>query len=95
MEISLPWRETPLSEIILDRSGTWSSESLCLAGLRHLERAAIRQPMDRLVLDLPTRALAWLDGAGAPLKGLMAERYGGRLSYAASTRDAPIVYQAS
>ena len=95
MEISLPWRETPLSEIILDQSGTWSGESLCLAGLRHLERAAIRQPMDRLVLDLPTRALAWLDGAGAPLKSLMAERYGGRLSYAASTRDAPIVYQAT
>jgi Ribonuclease E/G family len=95
MEMSLPWRETPLDERLLDGDGRFTDESQCLAGLRSLEREATRSPMDKLTLELPQGAAAWLKGRGAPLMALLSEKYGHRFSYLASTKAEPIVYQAA
>jgi hypothetical protein len=94
MEMSLPWREIPLDERVLDERRELSDESLCLAGLRLLERTAAKSPMDQLVLELPERAMTWLEGRGAPLMATLSDKYGHRVSYLASTKRAPIVYQA-
>jgi len=94
MEMSLPWRETPLDERVLDECGEFSDESLCLAGLRLLERTATKSPMEKLTLELPERAMTWLESRGASLMAMLSEKYGHRVSYLASTKPAPIVYQA-
>lgn len=95
MEMSLPWHETPLDERMLDSHGEPTGETLSLAGLRRLERAAISSPMDKLVLELPAHAMAWLEQHGAALKAMLAEKYGHRFSFLTSTKPAPVVYQAA
>ena len=93
MEMSLPWRETPLEERLLEPDGTPSGETLCLTGLRLLEREARHRPMDRLTLALPARALSWLETEGAPLPSLLSGKYGQRFTFLASTKPDPAVYQ--
>lgn len=93
MEISLPWRETPLHERMLDSRGNSTDETLALAGLRLLERTARQNPMHRLTLELPGRAKTWLDKTGAPLLEKLSDTYGRRFTYLASTKPMPSVYQ--
>lgn len=93
LELSLPWRKTPISDRILDSRTDTSDETLCLEGLRMLEQTAIGNRMDKFTLELPTRAFQWLGKTGAPLKDLLADKYGQRLSFTASDQPKPSVYQ--
>ena len=68
--------------------------TVCYDGFRLLEKTARDQPMDKLCLDLPGHAHAWLNVDGKPLKQAMTEKYGDRFSYDSTNPAAPFVFTA-
>ncbi|KCZ53685.1 hypothetical protein HY29_16235 [Hyphomonas beringensis] len=96
MEMSLPWKQTPIAERILTPDLTHPTpESLCLSGIRLLEAEAAADRMQRLTLQLPTDAHLWLTQEAQPLQGAIAGKYGQRFTYETSTSPTPIVYRTS
>lgn len=93
MEASVAWGETPIGDRLLGRSGEPTDETLCLEGLRHLQREARAQPMARLTLWLPARAFAWMNISGLDLQAHLAETFGARLTILSSDRPEPEVFQ--
>lgn len=93
MEMSLPWRETPICDRLQNNNGDASDETLCLEGLRILEQAATQNRLDRYTLELPERAYDWLEKVGRPLKDLLADKYGQRLIFQGFTKSKPSVYK--
>ena len=91
METSLAWGETPLAERLLDTSGAPSSETLCLSGIRTLQRTLSQNTMDRLTLRLPAAAHAWMMACGLDLAGALAERHGNRFDTVAAEIPQPEV----
>ena len=91
MEASIVWAETPMAERLLSYNGEKASRTVCFDGFRLLERAALARPMDRLCLDLPGHAHAWLLGDGKVLKQAIAEKYGNRFTYESTNPKAPTV----
>lgn len=80
MEASVERRYTPLRERLLNTHGNPTPQSTALEGLRHLERAAIVQPMANLVLSLPKGACVWLKSAPMNFQEAIDAKYGARIS---------------
>ena len=80
-----------MAERLLSYNGEKASRTVCFDGFRLLERAALARPMDRLCLDLPGHAHAWLLGDGKVLKQAIAEKYGNRFTYESTNPKAPTV----
>jgi len=91
LQASVEWAETPIAERMLGHTGAKSSRTVCLDGFRRLEQEARAKRMDRLRLDLPGHAKAWLDREGAPLTRALAEKYGDRFTYVSTDPPSPIV----
>lgn len=92
LQASIEWSETPMAERLIAHNGEKASRTVCFDGFRLLERAAMSKPMDRLRLDLPGHAHAWLCGDGKILRQAMAEKYGDRFIYESTNPKAPSVY---
>jgi Ribonuclease G/E len=93
MEASIAWGETPISDRLLDRHGEPTDETLCLEGLRHLQREARARPMARLTLTLPWRAFDWMTSSGLDLQARLDETFGARLTILSSDKTKPEVFQ--
>jgi Ribonuclease G/E len=93
MEASIAWGEAPIADRMLDLAGVPTDETLCLDGLRHLQREARAQPMARLQLSLPERAHAWLIGCGLDLQASLDESFGARLTISPHAKPQPEVFQ--
>tara|TARA_R110000772_G_scaffold108382_1_gene211275 strand:- start:173 stop:1222 length:1050 start_codon:yes stop_codon:yes gene_type:complete len=93
MEASVAWGETPIADRLFDSSGEPTDETLCLEGLRHLQREARAQPMARLALSLPARAFDWMSGSGLDLQARLDETFGARLTVSSSDKSKPEVFQ--
>ncbi|KCZ50313.1 ribonuclease E/G [Hyphomonas pacifica] len=94
MEMSLPWKQTPIAERILRPGLTQPTpESLCLAGLRLLEAEAAADRLQRVTLQLPAEAHLWFTGEAQSLQEALAGKYGQRFTYEASTNPTPNVYR--
>jgi len=91
MEAALAWGETPLAGRLLDAAGVQTPETLCLAGLRSLQKALHHNRMDRLTLRLPAAAHAWMQASGLDLAGALAEKHGARFEIAATESPQPEV----
>ena len=91
METSLAWGETPLAERLLGPDGQPTAETLCLAGIRALQKALGEAPMDRRTLRLPAAAEAWLSTGGLDLTGALAEKHGSRFDILAADISQPEV----
>ncbi|WP_375210055.1 ribonuclease E/G [Hyphomonas jannaschiana] len=91
LQASVEWAETPIAERLLDPSGSKSSRTVCFDGFRRLEQEARAKRMDRLRLDLPGHALAWLSKEGGELRQALAEKYGDRFTYDSTDPKSPIV----
>jgi len=92
MEASVEWAETPMAERLLGHSGDKDARAVCFDGVRLLEQEARAKRMDRLCLDLPADAHAWLEWSGAPLKRALAGTYGDRFTYDSTNPKSPIVF---
>ncbi|MEZ5955226.1 MAG: ribonuclease E/G [Hyphomonas sp.] len=92
MEASIEWAETPIAERLLGHSGGKASRAVCFDGFRRLEQEARARPMERLCLDLPGHAHAWLESNGAPLRLAIAAKYGERFTYDSTNPPTPSVY---
>ena len=93
MEASIAWGETPIADRMLDSDGLPSDETLCLEGLRHLQREALAQPMARFQVNLPERAHAWMTGCGLDLQARLDESFGARLAISPHAKPQPEVFQ--
>ena len=92
LQASIEWAETPIAERLLGHSGEKASRAVCFDGFRLLEQEARTKRMDRLCLDLPGHAMAWLDRDGLPLKRALAEKYGDRFTYDSTNPTSPFVF---
>jgi Ribonuclease G/E len=92
MEASVEWGETPIADRMLAANGEQTDETLCLHGLRHLQREARAQPMARLTLALPARAMDWMASSGLDLQRYLDETFGARLTIQSHTRTKPEVF---
>jgi hypothetical protein len=92
LQASVEWAETPIAERLLGHSGVKSSRTVCFDGFRRLEQEARAKRMDRLRLDLPGHAFAWLNRDGMPLTQTLAEKYGDRFTYNSTDPKSPIVF---
>lgn len=93
MEASIAWGETPIADRMLGGDGLPTSETLCLDGLRNLQREARLQPMARFQLDLPEHAYAWMTGCGLGLQASLDASFGARLTLSPHTKPQPEVFQ--
>lgn len=91
MEISIAWGETPLAERLLDGSGNPTAETVCLSGLRALQKALGERTMDQLTLRLPFTAHAWMAASGLDLAGALVEKHGPRFDITAADVKSPEV----
>ena len=91
LEISLAWGETPLAERLLDIAGKPTQETVCLAGLRALQKALGERTMDQLTLRLPAAAHAWMTACGLDLAGALVEKHGPRFDITAADVKYPEV----
>lgn len=92
LQASIEWAETPIAERLLAPSGEKDARTVCFDGFRLLEQEARAKRMDRLCLDLPGHAMAWLDRDGLPLKRALAETYGHRFIYDSANPTSPSVF---
>ena len=77
MQVSLPWRRTPLDERLLDAAGRPSLEARAIAVVRQLRLALLSDPASpRLVArcgpEQATLAASWVQALG-PRAGLIAD----------------------
>jgi hypothetical protein len=93
MEASIAWGETPIADRMLDSNGLPTDETLCLDGLRNLQREARVQPMARFQLNLPDRAHAWMTGCGLDLQASLDESFGARLTISPHAKPQPEVFK--
>lgn len=91
MEASLAWGETPLAGRLLDTTGTPTTETQCLSGIRALQKALGEKTMDRLTLRLPTAAHAWMTASGLDLIGALTDKHGARFDIVAADIQQPEV----
>ncbi|MEQ8300202.1 MAG: ribonuclease E/G [Hyphomonas sp.] len=93
MEASVAWGETPIADRMLGADGLPTDETVCLEGLRHLQREARAQPMARFQLNMPARAHSWMTGSGLDLQASLDESFGARLTISPHTKSKPEVFQ--
>ncbi|KCZ94331.1 ribonuclease E/G [Hyphomonas johnsonii] len=93
LEVSVAWGETPIADRLHDRDGRPTAETLCLDGLRDLQREALAQPMATLTLGLPAPAHAWMQASGLDLQRRLDEKFGARLRVTPHEKDRPEVFQ--
>ncbi len=93
LEASVAWGETPIADRLLSPNGEPTDETLCLEGLRHLQREARAQPMARLTLSLPLRAFNWLSASSLDLQERLDEAFGARLTILSNDKTKPEVFQ--
>ncbi|MFN7055966.1 ribonuclease E/G [Hyphomonas sp.] len=92
MEVSLPWRQTPLTDHMATANGPPLPEALALEGLRLLEHTAAQARLGRLTLGLPEASYRWLAASGIGAEQRLAEKYGARLSIRVHAKPAPEVW---
>lgn len=92
MEISLPWRQSPLSDHMAEPGGSPRAEALALDGVRLLERTAGHARLGRLILGLPDVSYRWLAASGIGAELRLAEKYGARLSIRVHAKPVPEVW---
>lgn len=90
MEASLAWGETPLAERLMD-GGQPSAETLCLAGIRALQKALGHNTIDTLTLRLPGAAMDWMTANGLDITTSLTQLYGPRFRIAAADISQPEV----
>lgn len=91
MELSLAWAETPLAECMLDQNGAPTPETVCLSGIRALQKALTHNTMDRLTLRLPTDAFAWMAASGLDLTGALTDIHASRFEIVGASLSQPEV----
>lgn len=91
MEMSLAWTETPLDERLLDETGALTSETICLTGIRALQKALVLNTMDRVTLRLPAEAFAWIAASGLDLTGALTEKHASRFEIVGANIPQPEV----
>ena len=91
MEASIAWGETPLDERMMEQPGQPLPETVCLEGVRSLQKALSRDTMGRLTLRLPPPAFEWFGGCDLDLAGALAEKHGARFDIVAADVKQPEV----
>jgi ribonuclease E len=92
MEVSLPWRQTPLADHMVAQDGSLRADAVALEGLRLLQRTAGQMRLGRLALGLPEPAYRWLAASGIGADKRLGEKYGARLSVRVHARPDPDVW---
>lgn len=93
MEASVAWGASPLADRLLQPDSQPTDETLCLEGLRQLQREARSQPMARMTLALPRRAYDWMAASGLDLTRQLDETFGARLTVLAHDHSKPDIFQ--
>jgi len=93
MEASVAWGAAPLADRLLQPDGQPTDETVCLEGLRQIQREARVQPMARLTLALPRRAYDWMAASGLDLTRQLDESYGARLNVLPHDHSKPDIFQ--
>lgn len=87
-ELARAQLRTPLHEILLDRDGRSSAETLALKALREIERELEAQPGRRVECTVSPAVLAWLEQTALDWRAQLAERIGVRWSVRAAAEPA-------